>query len=424
MTSGFKNFRYLVAGNAISAYGSYLNLVALNLYALSTTGSATQTGLIMAVRLAVAFAMGFVSGSIVSRFNRKFVMIFGDLSQAVALTALLTVPAGARPALLYVVAVVAGVGGTLSSVSLRSSIPVIVGQDQRVRANGLLTSGRSLAMVAGFASAGIVVTAFGFRTAFAIDAATFVVSAANMARLPLKLRMSASGAPSAGGGSISPMIGLRILRATPVLLVMIAIRAVDGFGSASHNVGLPVYSTALDPAHPAEFVSRFWAVWAVGNILMQRGLVRYLKKSGRSIGENAFSVGTILMSASFIIAFTGPPLVVGIVVALCAGLADGFTDNAYASRLQTVADDDRGYVFGFSSMAENLGFGSGMVISALLLDHHSPLWVVGVSHGVAIGCGVAFLSYVLVSRRLKARGSDSGKAAVELDSAAVGGDAR
>ena len=423
MVSDFKNFRFLVAGNAISAYGSYLNLIALYLYALSTTGSAAQTGLIMALRLSVGFAVGFVSGTVVSRFNRKLVMICGDLSQAVALTVLLVAPSGARPALLYAVAVVAGAGGTLSMVSLRSSIPAIVGQDQRVRANGMLSSGRSLAMVAGFASAGIVVTAYGFRAAFAIDAATFVVSAANLSRLPLRMRSPEGAAPAAAGGWISPLIGLRILRATPVLLVMIAIRAVDGFGSASHNVGLPVYSTALDPAHPATFVSRFWAVWAVGNILMQQGLVRYLRRTGRTVGENAFSIGTILMSSAFILAFTGPPVAIGVLIALVAGLADGFTENAYASRLQTVADEERGYVFGFSSMAENLGFGSGMVVSALLLEQHSPLWVVGVSHGIAIACGVAFLSYVLI-RSLRSRAADAqGLPAVNADPVAVSGDA-
>jgi MFS family permease len=431
MASDFKNFRFLVAGNAISAYGSFLNLIALNLYALSSTGSATQTGLIMALRLSVGFSMGFVSGAVVSRFNRKLVMVCGDLSQAIALTVLLAAPAGARPALLYAVAVVAGAGGTLSQVALRSSIPAIVGQDQRVRANAMLGTGRSLAMVAGFASAGIVVSAFGFSAAFAIDAATFVVSAANLSRLPLRMRSPGSGAvagaaPQAvAGGWISPQIGFKVLRATPMLLVMIAIRAVDGFGSASHNVGLPVYSTALDPAHPAVFVSRFWAVWAVGNILMQRGLVRYLRRTGRSIGENAFSIGTILMSSAFIVAFTGPPIVIGVLVALVAGMADGFTDNAYASRLQTVSDEDRGYVFGFSSMAENLGFGSGMVVSALLLEHHSPLRVVAVSHGIAIACGVAFLSSVLL-RSLRSRRVGAEELmlmAVDADPVAVSGDA-
>ena len=416
--ANFKEFRFLVAGNALSAYGSYLNLVALNLYALHVTGSAADTGLIMALRLSVGFSTGFVSGSVVSRHSRKLIMICGDLSQAVALTILLAAPSDARPALLYLVAVVAGAGGTFSTVALRSSIPEIVGQEHRVRANGLLSTGRSVAMVLGFASAGIVVSGFGFRTAFAVDAVTFALSAANLARLPLRIRSAEPAAGPRAGGRISPLTGLGILRTTPVLLVMIAIRAVDGLGSASHNVGLPVYSTALDPRHPAAFVSRFWTVWAIGNILMQRGLARYAKATGRSVGENAFAVGTIMMSAAFIVAFTGPPTAVGVVVALCAGLADGFTENAYASRLQAVPDADRGHVFGFSSMAENLGFGSGMVISALLLEHRSPLWVVAVSHGVAIACGAAFLTAALL-RTTRSRRSSAASPAKNPAPAAV-----
>ncbi len=412
--SGMRWFRFLVAGNAVSSYGSYLNMVALNLFALRVTHSALQTGLIMAVRLAVGFATGFVSGGVVSRYSRKLVMMSGDLSQAAALTALLCVPGGTRAVLLYAVAVVAGAGGTLSQVALRSCVPVIVGQELRVRANGLLATGRAFAMVLGFASAGIVVSAFGYRAAFLVDAVTFVVSAGNMAWLPLGLRGAGRAGPVPAGQRPGALkTGFGVLRTAPVLLAMIAIRAVDGFGSASHNVGLPVYSSALDPAHPAAFVSRFWAIWAVGNIVVQRLVVRWSGRagragrtggtggtggSGRGIGERAFALGTCVMSAAFILAFTGAPLAVGVLFALLAGMADGFTENAYTSRLQTVPDAERGYVFGCSSMAENLGFGSGMVLSALLLDHHSPLAVVAVSHGVAIACALAFL-VVLGARR-------------------------
>lgn len=395
-------FRFLVGGNAVSSYGSYLNMVALNLYALHVTGSAFQTGLIMAVRLAVAFTMGFVSGGVVSRHSRKLIMMGGDFSQALALIALLAVPGGSRPAMLYVVAVVAGAGGTFSQVALRSSIPEMVGYDLRIRANGLLATGRAFAMVAGFASAGVVVSAFGYRAAFLLDAVTFFVSVTNMAWLPIKTRRAGPPAqPPAEGGLSSLRAGLGILRTAPVLLVLITIRAVDGFGSASHNVGLPVYSSALDPAHPAAFVSRFWATWAIGNIIVQRLVVRWAKRTGRGIGEAAFALGTCVMSAGFILVFTGPPLVLGVLFALLAGMADGFTENAYTSRLQTVPDDQRGYVFGCSSMAENLGFGSGMVLSALLLEHHTPLSVVAVSHGIAIGCGALFL-VALGIRRLRA----------------------
>ncbi|MBV8992376.1 MAG: MFS transporter, partial [Pseudonocardiales bacterium] len=290
--TGFRYFWFLAAGNAFSSYGSYLNLIVLNIYTLQVTGSATQTGLVMATRLLVGFLTGLVSGSIVSRFNRKLVMICGDLAQAAALVALLSVTDGAKQAFLYLVAVVAGAGGTLSQVALRSSVPVIVGQDQRVRANGLLTTGRSLAMMLGFASSAVILSAFGYQAAFLIDAATFVVSAANLAWLPIRTSVRETDGPDTSTRPASPLIGLGILRSSPILLQMIAIRTVDGFGSASHNVGLPIFSTALDPAHPAAFMGRFLTTWAIGNILMQRALVRYVRRTGCTAGERAFACGT------------------------------------------------------------------------------------------------------------------------------------
>lgn len=397
---GLRYFRFLVAGNALSSYGTYLNLIALNLFALSVTGSPAQTGLIMAVRLAAGFLTGFVSGSLVSRYNRKVVMIRADLAQAAAMTVLLCAPSGTRfvLVLLYAVALVAGMAGTVSQVALRTSVPEIVGQERRVQANGLLAGGRAVAMVLGFASAGVVVSAFGFRTALFIDALTFLASAVNLAWLPIRTGRATGGRVPEAIGRISPLIGWRLLQLTPILPALIAIRSIDAFGSASHNVGLPVYSSALDPREPAAFVSTFLAIWAVGNIVMQRLLVRQARRTGRAIGEQAFALGTCVMSAAFILAFCGLPAAFGMAVALVAGMADGFTENAYASRLQAVPDERRGYVFGFSSMAESLGFGSGMLISAVLLERHSPLSVVGISHGFAICCGAAFLAYSLVRR--------------------------
>ena len=145
-------FRLLVLGNGISAYGSYLNMVALNVFVYDATGSALAAGLFMAVRLATSVVSGWVSGRLVSVHDRKRLMVGADLCQAVALLSLLLAPEGARPGLLYVLAVVTGGCSTLSQVALRSSIPEIVGAEHRVRANGLLVTGRSLAMITGFAS--------------------------------------------------------------------------------------------------------------------------------------------------------------------------------------------------------------------------------------------------------------------------------
>ncbi|MGW2849187.1 MFS transporter [Streptomyces sp. NPDC001108] len=401
-----KHFRLLVLGNGVSAYGSYLNMVALNVFVYHVTGSALAAGLFMAVRLGTSVAAGFVSGRLVSSYDRKRLIVGADLGQALALLALLLAPEAGRVSLLYCLAVVTGSCSTLSQVALRSSIPEIVGAEHRTRANGLLVTGRSLAMIAGFASAGVVVAQLGYTVAFALDAATFLVSASVLLSLPIRTR--ARSETAGGGGEAAPdapSTSLRLLWAgAPLLLAMIAVRAVDGLGSSSHNVALPVYSSLLDPAHPATFVSRFWAVWAVGTIIAQQALSRYTRRTGRTFGERAFAVGACVMSAAFIVVFSGLPTVPVLAAALVAGVADGFTEVVYVSRLQAVPDEQRGRLFGLSASAENAGFGLGMLVSGALLESFSPFKVVGALHGLAIVLCLALLALLVLRRRAPAAG--------------------
>lgn len=391
-------FRLLVLGNGISAYGSYLNMVALNVFVYDATGSALAAGLFMAVRLATNVVSGWVSGRLVSVHDRKRLMVGADLCQAVALLSLLLAPEGTRPGLLYVLAVVTGGCSTLSQVALRSSIPEIVGAEHRVRANGLLVTGRSLAMIAGFASSGVVVAQLGYSAAFALDAATFLVSATVLSLLPVRTR-AATDAADAGPGSAKDSGTARrtarmLLGTAPLLMAMIAVRAVDGLGSSSHNVALPIYSSGLDPDHPATFISQFWATWAIGTIVAQQVIGRVTKKSGRTPGERAFALGACVMSAGFIVVFCGLPTVPAVIAALVAGAADGFTEIVYVSRLQTAPDDQRGRLFGLSASAENTGFGLGMLVCGALLETFSPLQVVAAFHGLAIALCAALLVWL------------------------------
>ncbi|MEU7106156.1 MFS transporter [Streptomyces sp. NPDC046215] len=393
------HFRLLVVGNGISAYGSYLNMVALNVFIYHVTGSALTAGLFMALRLVTNVLAGFVAGRLVSRHDRKRLMVGADLTQATALGVLLLTPDGGRVALLFALAVVTGSCSTLSQVALRSSVPEIVGAELRTRANGLLVTGRSLAMIAGFASSGVVVAQLGYATAFALDAATFVISAVILFLLPLRTR-AAAGAPAGGGapegaGTGGRWASLTMLRAAPLLAVMIAVRSVDGLGSSSHNVALPIYSSSLDPGHPATFISQFWATWAIGNIVAQQLCGRFTGKGGLAPGERAFALGSIVMSAAFIVVFSGLPTVPAVIAALIAGMADGFTEIVYVTRLQAAPDAQRGRLFGLSASAENAGFGLGMIVSAALLEYVAPLPVVAAFHGLAIALCAGLLAVLL-----------------------------
>ncbi|AZM52958.1 MFS transporter [Streptomyces sp. WAC 01529] len=427
-----RHFRLLVVGNGVSAYGSYLNMVALNVFIYEVTDSALAAGLFMAVRLMTSVVSGFVSGRLVSAYDRKRLMVGADLTQCVAMVALLIAPAGGRAGLLYVLAVVTGFCSTLSGVALRSSIPEIVGAELRVRANSLLATGRSLAMIAGFASAGVVVAQLGYVAAISLDAASFAVSASVLMSLPIRTKAAkrvggVGGEGSAEdrearGGKRARLGGLVLLRAAPVLAVMIAVRAADGLGSSSHNVALPVYSSALDPSHPATFVSQFWATWAIGNIVMQQLCGRLAGRGGRQgPGERAFAIGACVMSAAFIVVFAGLPTGVAVAAALVAGMADGLTEIAYVSRLQAAPDEQRGRLFGLSASVENTGFGLGMLVSGALLDRFTPLQVVGLLHGLAIAL---CLGMFVVLVRYGRRGGRAGPVAAERHVPSVESEAR
>ncbi|MER5949033.1 MFS transporter [Streptomyces sp. NPDC001904] len=395
-----RRYRILVTGYAISSYGTYLNLVALNLYVYAVTDRALAVGVFMAVRLAAGFLAGLGAAALLARWAAKPVMFWANVVQAAALVLLVCAPDGLRTAALFLVSAVVGGAGTFFMVAFRSSIPDMVDEGRHTWANSLMVSGRSMAMVVGFASSGVVVSLLGYTAAFLVDMATFVVCAGTVALLPLAARPGEEdkGAPATTGRKRNPG-ALAALATAPVIALMVALRGIDALGSSSHNAALPVYSTQLDADRPAVFVSVFWCVWALGNVLVQQVLQRWVKRDGRSVGALGFGLGTIAMSATFILAFAGFPWAATIVIALLAGAADGVTEVSYSSHLQTLPTALRTHAFGLSATVENLGFGVGMIAVAAALDVFSPLSVVGVAHGVAIVVAMVFVAQTLRQRR-------------------------
>ncbi|WP_436984347.1 MFS transporter [Streptomyces sp. enrichment culture] len=192
-------FRSLVVAHAVSAYGTYLNLIALSLFSYEVTGTALGVGAVMAVRLLSGVAAGLAAGAVTARVTRRGLMVATDVAQTLAMAVLAL---GARDISLGVLlgaVLVLGAGNTLFNVALRSAVPVMVGQEDRARANGVLVTARSVATVLGFASAAPVIALGGFGVAFAVNGASFAVSAA--AVLVLRPRTdSDTGRPSEVAG--------------------------------------------------------------------------------------------------------------------------------------------------------------------------------------------------------------------------------
>lgn len=382
------HFRLLVLGNTISSYGNFLNMVALNLYAYAVTGSALQTGLFMALRLASGSAAGLIAGRLTDRFSYKAVMLGANIASAAAMTAMVLVPAGwSRPAL-FGLALVTGACGTFFAVSLRSAIPVIVGVEQRQRANGLVVTGRALSMVAGFASAGVVVALFDYRAAFLVDAATFAVSALTVAVLPIRAERRPEGSPAA---KPEPF---RLALLGPAVLSLIFLHAIMGVGSGSFHVTLPVYSNLADPSDPAGFMSAFWTAWAIGNILAHQVLQRLAKRLAPTGGTRLYLGGVFVMSLTSILAYAALPLPATLMIAGVTGLGSGLAEIAFAGRLQLLDEPARSRAFGLSISTESVGFGAGTMAGAFLLEGLHPLTVLAT---LTLGGGVVAALFALIT---------------------------
>jgi MFS family permease len=139
-----------------------------------------QIAILRAADLVPGFLIGLMAGVFVDRLRRRPVMIVADVGRALLLGSipLLAVTGHARIEQLYLVALLASLLTVFFDVAEQSYIPAVVGRDRLLDANSKLTATQSIAEVGGFGIAGWLVQLFTAPIAIAIDAVTFLVSAA------------------------------------------------------------------------------------------------------------------------------------------------------------------------------------------------------------------------------------------------------
>jgi hypothetical protein len=109
-------------------------------------------------------------------------------------------------------------------------------------------------------------------------------------------------------------------------------------------------------------------------------------------------LSTAIMSAAFVAAFAGIPQPWVLLIALVAGIADGFTEITYTTRIQAEPDPARGHFFGLTAVAENAGLGAGMIMAAGLLEVWRPLGVAALMHGLVVLLALAYLLAIAIRR--------------------------
>jgi MFS family permease len=171
-----RSYRYLLAGQTLSAFGDYAMFLALAIWVKVLTGSNAKAGLAI-LPFVLPSLVGPALGVFVDRFPRKRIMIATDLAAAAALMPLLFVHDASDIWLIYVVSFLIGLATVVYEAARSGLLVSMLNEDDLGDANGLLQStGQGMRLLAPLAGAALF-SAFGGRSVALLDAATFVVSA-------------------------------------------------------------------------------------------------------------------------------------------------------------------------------------------------------------------------------------------------------
>ena len=350
---------------------------------------ASTMALLLAAEAAPSVLFGLLlAGSIVDRFPRIRLMVIADLARAAAVSSLLLVPQAA-PLHFVLVAACLGLFRALFQPSLMASLANVVEGDEVVPANAVITGTFHLAIMVGPPIGALLVAAVGPSTAFALNAASFVVSAVLLAgiRLPRPEREEAS--------SWTPVVDLvegtrSIVRSTlarGIVVVMGLVLLLAATQSPIQIVFVHDVLTDGSAAAVARTLGLLTAAWGTGMVV---GSFLAPAMSTRVPRERLLGLSIALVGGCFVVASratgVGPVLVAWVV----GGVATGIVNVAYETLLQERTPDGlRGRVFSTVEAAQD-----GMYLAGALV-----VGTIGLASSARafFGVGIAFLGVGLLA---------------------------
>lgn len=351
-------FRRLFVAQTVSRWGDTFNAVAVVLLLYRLTGSGLRVGLGVAFEVVPVLALGLVAGSVVDRMPRRTVMIAADLGRA-------AIAAGLILGQDHLWAVYAAAFG-LASLSVffnpaaASVLPAVVPERELVGANSALWSSAVISQIGLAPAAGWLVVVAGPGWAFALNAASFCVSAALLARLP-----GPQSPPGAATGRGQLTGGLAAVRANRFLTTLATVQAMAALSAGATSALLVLYAQQHLGVGGGRFGVLLAAIGigaAIGPLVLQR-YVPEVRRGAFVFGPFVLRGGVDLTLA----ATRSYPVALGALGVYGLGTSTG--NVAYTTVLQTgVPDMVRGRVFALFDLIWSTGRLTSIAAGGVLAD--------------------------------------------------------
>lgn len=168
-------FGVVWAGQVVSLFGSNLAGFVLGVWIYQKTKSVTAFSLISLFTVLPEIALLPVAGVIVDRFDRRLVMLLSVLGSGLcgAVLAAMALMGQLQLWHIYLMLTVSSVFESVQLLALSASITLLVSRHNLSRANGMVSLGSSIAMVAAPALAGVFLQVIGLTKVLLINVAAY-----------------------------------------------------------------------------------------------------------------------------------------------------------------------------------------------------------------------------------------------------------
>jgi MFS family permease len=385
-----RSFRQLWLGQVVSQMGDWFDTIALYTIILRLTGSGRDVGLLLVARFVPSFLFGPISGVIADRFSRQRIMIVSDILRAWVVLGFLFVRRPDQLWIIYVLTVFQLGLSTFFEPAKTAAIPSIVEDRELVAANAISSVTWSAMLTIGAAVGGFITGWFGTDVAFILDAATYLLSAALIARIRVPKRKKRERQKVTLGrllGTKETIEGIKYVKDRPRVLAALLVKPAWGIGGGILTI-LAVFGERIFPVgkDAAQGIGVLFAArgigTAVGPIVARRISGEGNRRMQASIGIAFLIAGVFYVLFGSATSFIFALVVLGI--AHCGGSILWVFSTVILQR--AVTDDFRGRVFAAELALVTLTMAASNYVTGELLDRFqiSP-------RIVTVGIGTFFL---------------------------------
>ena len=291
-------FRNLWYGQIVSELGDWLNSIAIFALVLKLDGSGMTLAAVMTAKLLPVFFVSPFAGILIDRMDRKTIMFVSDILRFLVILCFLFINDKSQMWLLYALIVIEISLAGFFEPARSAIIPSLTAKEDLVTANTLSGSTWSVMLALGAAIGGVIVSLFGIKTAFVVDAFTFLISAWFISRI--KIAKSGREKGSAKTGGIKSFFqGLSYLRSEPIVLVLTLLKSGLAISGGFMTL-IPLYANKLltNPASVSLAIGVMYSVRGLGAALGPV-LVRFIFGESRKVLQISILAGYFLTAVFF-----------------------------------------------------------------------------------------------------------------------------